>query len=367
MHTTAFIGENGTERLTVDFGVKVRPHPEYPNLVHLCYDQIASARHNGHPIVRECRGVIVDVQTGDVVARPFDRFFNDGESHADPIDWASARVQDKLDGSLLVLWCYDQIWQVSTKGSPSASGSVGDNDLTFSELFWRTWVEQDLDTTPLDPTWTYMFELTSPLNRVVVAYEGDRLTLIGARENASGIEAPVLAFPALNPVRELPLGTLADVVAAAGELYPLNFEGFVVVDRHFNRVKIKSPKYVALHHIKDGFGVRRIIDLIKLGESNEVLTYFPEFRDLYDRVSQAMTAFVSGLESDYAAIQDITIQKEFALEAVKSRCSAALFKVRAGKAPTIWAAVCEFPADRIEDYLKISGSRTDTTPQGGAN
>lgn len=36
---------------------------------------------------------------------------------------------------------------------------------------------------------------------------------------------------------------------AARTLNPTECEGFVVVDKHFNRAKVKSPQYVALNQM----------------------------------------------------------------------------------------------------------------------
>jgi len=55
-------------------------------------------------VVRECRGIILD-ETDNYrpVCVPFFKFGNYGEPYADDIDWNTARVQDKIDGSLINL------------------------------------------------------------------------------------------------------------------------------------------------------------------------------------------------------------------------------------------------------------------------
>ena len=66
----------------------------------LKYDQIRSDMTN--PVVRECRGIILDESGGYCPACvPFYKFGNFGESYVPDIDWASARIQEKLDGSLI--------------------------------------------------------------------------------------------------------------------------------------------------------------------------------------------------------------------------------------------------------------------------
>ena len=109
----------------------------HPNLVLLKYDQLESPL--GDPLVRQCRGLIVDEADGyRVVSRSFDKFWNHGEVHADTVDFATATVQEKLDGSLCVLYHHDGAWRVQSSGSPDASGDINRSGMLFSTLFWQT-------------------------------------------------------------------------------------------------------------------------------------------------------------------------------------------------------------------------------------
>lgn len=57
------------------------------------------------PIVQECRGLILDEAEGwRVVCMPYKKFFNFGEDCCADIDWSTAKVQEKLDGSLISLY-----------------------------------------------------------------------------------------------------------------------------------------------------------------------------------------------------------------------------------------------------------------------
>lgn len=56
------------------------------------------------PIVQEARGIIIDLENLDVACWPFRKFGNYNESYADKIDWATAMVQEKVDGSIVKLW-----------------------------------------------------------------------------------------------------------------------------------------------------------------------------------------------------------------------------------------------------------------------
>ena len=58
-------------------------------------------------IVKEARGLILKEDTFEIVCYPFTKFFNVDEENADQIDWNTAQVQEKIDGSLMKVWFYD--------------------------------------------------------------------------------------------------------------------------------------------------------------------------------------------------------------------------------------------------------------------
>ncbi len=108
------------------------------DLVSLKYNQIESPMD--HPVVAQCRGMVVHIPSREIVAHPYDKFWNHGDLLAPEIDWSTARVQEKLDGSLMILywdrWLHD--WAVASSGTPRAGGSFGNTDITFRNAFWRT-------------------------------------------------------------------------------------------------------------------------------------------------------------------------------------------------------------------------------------
>ena len=348
--------------LQIKFGIYTNHHPQYLNLIQFSYDQIESPKD--HPIVRECRGIILDsCNNWNVVAYPFNRFFNYGEGYADEIDWTTARVQEKVDGSLIIMYHYDDKWHVATRGSIDASGTVGDwkkvgtdQPWTFKDLFWAAanfWLTDRLEKLDHLNDFTLMFELTSPLNRIVCDYTkmdikdaldgmGSRLTLIGVRHNNTLQEHSLAPFNInygldlikLYIVKKFPLTSFDEVIKSAEELNPLKMEGYVVVDANFNRVKIKSPKYVALHHLRDGFGTRRLMELIQLGDDEEFLSYFPEFIDQFKYYKQNYEKLLLTMHADWSKVtikmdcMHEPTQKDFALEAVKCRVPGFLFMHR---------------------------------------
>lgn len=360
------------QRLQDRYAINVRRHCKYNNLVLLKYNQIDSPMAD--PLVQLCRGLILDeADDWRVVCHPFDKFFNWGEGHAAGIDWPSAKVQEKLDGSLCSLYWYDGQWHVSTSGSPDASGKVHSTEMTFKDLFWDTFKSQNLSVPQhKNVDFNFMFELTTPYNRVVVPHKKCSVTLIGIRNRFDGKEVPVGPFRDTNypTVRSFPLDTIENICKSFDNIDPLSQEGYVVVDKDFHRVKVKHPGYVAIHHLKDGFSRRRILDLIRSNEGSEFLTYFPEWQGEHDTIKGAYDTLVSELESDYNRIVSSVppvpttvlltperakaqYRKDFAQLAMKTRCSSTMFKLLDGKVKTVKEDLKNMGVDHLMDVLRI--------------
>ena len=67
------------------------------NLYIVKYNQIKS--DFSIKAVQEARGIILEKGTNKIIARAFDKFFNYSEGHAELIDFSTAKVQEKVDGS----------------------------------------------------------------------------------------------------------------------------------------------------------------------------------------------------------------------------------------------------------------------------
>ena len=108
---------------TVPLAIKARRHAQYPQLVCFKYNQRLSPMADA--AVQEARGLILDEDDNwNVVSMSFTKFFNLEEQLAAEIDWDSAVVEEKLDGSLMSLYWYDGAWQVQSSGTADASGPV---------------------------------------------------------------------------------------------------------------------------------------------------------------------------------------------------------------------------------------------------
>ena len=81
---------------------------------------------------------------------------------------------------------------------------------------------------------------------------------------------------------------------------------------------IKSPVYVAIHHIKgEGLNPKRISQIVLTNEVDEYLKYFPEDAQHFEPYIAAHQSLVVDLASAFEATAHITDQKDFAM-AVKA-------------------------------------------------
>lgn len=299
------------------------------NLVMFKYDQLDS--DFSIKLVQESRGLILDADTFEIVSYPFTKFFNFGEPYAAEIDWKSCYVTEKIDGSLIkVVKLSDDDILVSTNGTIDAfkaplAEQIGCTAKSFGELFVEGIVNAFYDRidwdgfglpllsdtiekeclnffkSNLEKNKTYMFELTSPFNKVVVAWHEVKLHFLGCRDNITGKEvffkddnqSDFFHTPEVFNLR-----SVDECVAAAAKL-DCNAEGYVVVDKDFNRVKIKSPTYVALHHMRNNgvLSYERGLEIVRSNELGEVLTYFPEFKDHLDAIKQKYDTMLEDLDS----------------------------------------------------------------------
>ncbi len=239
--------------LTEDYFIKVKRDGAYAIFV---YDLGCDF---SLPLVQEARGIIIDVETREVVCWPFRKFGNHNESYADKIDWSTARVLEKVDGSIIKLW-YDKragAWQFSTNGTVRAEQATIDAypGVRFGDIIKRADNYADIKTDTLDKDKTYIFELVSPETKVVINYGTTTLYHIGTRHNVTGVETE--EDIGIKKPASYPLLSLADCLKAAtvlnksadGGREEIEREGFVVVDREWHRVKIKSPDYLVQHRL----------------------------------------------------------------------------------------------------------------------
>jgi len=245
----------------------------------------------------------------------FRKFFNAAEGHASKIDWDTARILEKCDGSMIQVY-FDwnkEKWFAATTGTAEGEGEVNNKfGTTFHDLFFETvFNKYNFNECLLDKDHIYVFELTTPHNIVVKPHGESSATLLAVRNRANLEE---IAYDELKWISEsigIPLVKSFDLNATnVGHIektfdgMPFSEEGYVVVDVNFNRIKIKNPAYVSAHHLKSKTSEHAIMDVVKSNEIEEFSATFPERKEEIFKLYNGYNKLIDTLEDAWDELQD---------------------------------------------------------------
>jgi hypothetical protein len=331
-----FILANGLEAAIKKFNLKTRI---YDKKILLKYDQLSSPTLMALPEVQECRGLILQKDTWKVLSLAFTKFFNSEEGNAVKIDWDTAHVLEKLDGSCMqVYYDFDKsTWFAGTTGTAEGEGEVNNKlGTTFNDLFWHTITKVTGDVEAfkkaLKKGHTYVFELTTPYNIVVKPHGESSASLLMVRNNETLAEYQYDDLKAIAVTLNVPLVKSYDlnakdvgVLLRSLEGLPWSEEGYVVVDGKFNRVKIKNPAYVAVHHLKGKSAEHNILVIVKSNEIEEFGATFPERKEELYKLKENYDALIVKLNGVWAELE--TMKPKNIMPAEKKKYAQAVFEI----------------------------------------
>lgn len=292
---------------------------KYP-FVLLKYNQLESDMSN--EIVQECRGLILKQTNIALTSNPlipqykvasmrFTKFFNYGQDEAATLEFP-CEASEKIDGSLIGVWFDEGTgWHVSTSGnidSNDALLNVGEYR-SYRDIFNLAWDDSFFDI--LDKEYTYIFELVSPYTKLVVPYKEPKLYLLSIRNNITLDEIDRYYLPIISKQlfhdkiltpKSYICKSIKEVQIATNRLTENNenYEGFVLCDKYFNRVKLKSPFYTELFFIRGegNFSNKKILKLIMDEQDDDILAYFPEYREQFERVRRGLSKVIQNIKDD---------------------------------------------------------------------
>lgn len=259
-------------------------HPENPNVRIFNYTQECQFSQAWDEITMQCRGLIMDVETGEILARPFPKFFNYQEHIAKgkPIPTEQPIIAEKLDGSLGIMYTLNGKTWIATRGS-----------FMSDQAQWATkWWRENKGDEPYGNEITHLFEIIYPENRIVVNYDFSGLVHLASIETATG-----KTVDALMPVRKAETIPANDLEVLSKMDLP-NSEGFVCYYPTENlRLKVKFPEYVRLHKLVTGVSEIAIWEHMREGKT---------LSDLLEKVPDEFFKWVTDvqfkLEKAYAEI-----------------------------------------------------------------
>ena len=334
-------------------------------------------------ITLQCRGLVTNSK-GEVVARPFKKFFNYEEHKPEDIPNEDYVVYEKMDGSLGILFYYEEEltderryniwfnnnyetgmerffdpnnlpdfdnsyyeptpktkgeWILATRGSFTSEQSIKGKEI----------LDKKYDYSALRKDNTYLFEIIYPENRIVVDYKGEeKLVVLGVIHTETGNEVPDSSLFFMQEGG----WELVTVYKTWGEGYDLlkeeiskDKEGYVIKFKNGFRMKIKGDEYIRLHRILTNISNRDIWEYLKDNKPfDELLEKVPdEFNNWVKETARDLTVRFENIEKDYREVFENLnnrnlSRKDFALRAKNYRHSNILFNMLDGTNPkqTIW-------------------------------
>ena len=216
--------------------LQIKKHQEYP-LFLVNYTAKAQFKQRWCKELILARGLVV-IEDGEIIARPIPKFFNHYEIKGFEYDnTQDYELYDKMDGSLAILFHYENIRIFCTRGSFMSEQAVKSEEILRSKY----------NKVKINKECTYCFEVIYPKNKIVVDYdELEDLFLISITHTKTGKEVNIedAGFKSVNKLETNGL-SFSDLLQ-----YDIpNKEGYVLKLNNF-RVKIKFDNYIAKHNGK---------------------------------------------------------------------------------------------------------------------
>ena len=258
-----------------------------------------------------CRGLVTD-DTGDIVATPFQKFFNIEEGKFEPTE--KFEVYEKMDGSLGIVFWYRGQWVVATRGS-----------FTSDQANKAREILRKYNTDIMFRHLTFCFEIIYPENRIVLDYGNDeKLVLLGTFDkNGKEMDVEIWSQWGFDVVKKY--DGIKDYKQLK-EMVKNDQEGFVVKFSNGDRIKVKGVEYLRLHKIMTNVTTTGIWEYLKNGEDvmellkdvpdefyKKIENYIKDLRYYYFQISEDVGKKFDGMMyGKYNDKEPITDRKEFA-------------------------------------------------------
>jgi RNA ligase len=233
-----------------------------------------------------CRGLVTD-NDGNIVARPFSKFFNWEENKHTPTE--EFEVYKKEDGSLGILFHYNDEWILATRGSFTSDQAIKGREIL--KKYKYKYLPTDC---------TYLFEILYPENMIVVRYSNEELILLGSIQTDSGYEYDIhnegyeeLGFPIVKKYDGI--NDYSVLKSMVGD----NEEGFVVKFSNGDRMKIKGQEYLRLHKIMTNLSTTAIWEVLSNGDSMDSI-----LKDVPDEFYNKIKSYEKDLKYSYFSVSE---------------------------------------------------------------
>jgi RNA ligase len=379
--------------------VVVQTHPTLPLSI---YNYSRECQYNGmwDDITLNCRGLVLDTE-GNVIAKPFPKFFNYEEHKPEDIPNENFEIYEKVDGSLGIFFYYEEElsderryniwfnnnyetgmerffdpnnlpnfddpyyeptpkikgeWHMATRGSFTSEQAIKGRELLEKYNFEK-----------LHTDYTYLFEIIYNENRIVCNYDFEDIVLLGIINTKTGNDVNLnndnedirikniisnIGFRIVTLYKTWgeDWETLKKEISKDNEGYVIRFSGGM-------RMKIKGDEYVRLHRILTNFSTKDIWELLRNNEQLEpFLDRVPdEFDAWVKEVVRDLQSRYNNILKDYRIIMDDIYdvdKKVFAERAKRYPHPSLLFSLYDGKNESAYDYVWKLLKPKYEKPFK---------------
>ena len=258
-----------------------------------------------------CRGLIIDQNTGEVIARPFDKFFNWDENNR-TTNAQLLNVTEKVDGSLGIHYRLEKQTLITTRGS-----------FESEQALWATeHLNKNYNIKSLHPNWTLLFEIIYPDNKVIVNYNGwSGLILLAIRNRFTGNYVSNVGMKIAARKYGFILSkqysfTKIDEIIAASKTLLSNQEGWVAEFVDGQRFKFKGDEYKKIHRLISGLSFKWALQCHQTGILQQAKESIPD--EFYDELQEWINTIDNTIKTISRRVEVIhkiapkTTRKEYA-------------------------------------------------------
>lgn len=248
----------------MDRKLKYNTHKTHPLMIWNYHDRVQCTPELWDDVTLNCRALVTDFN-GNVVACSFPKFFNMEEMKIDLDD--DYQIFEKLDGSLGILFHYNNEWIFASRGS--FDGEHAEMGMDILEEKYPQYKE-------LNTKYTYVFEIIYPENRIVVNYGSESKLVYLSQYDTRGIE-----YMNIESMKSLGFDVVEQYIARGSfkefkEANTPNKEGYVVRFNNGTRMKIKFEDYIQLHKIRFNVNLKLVIKTFKDDSYDKSIEIIPD-------------------------------------------------------------------------------------------
>ncbi|QIG65773.1 RNA ligase 1 [Ochrobactrum phage vB_OspM_OC] len=254
-------------------------------------------------LLRECRGITFDGETGEILARPPHKFYNVNEkeeTQLSVIPHVGFELMEKLDGSMIhpIFNKEYKAFRLATKKGVTETAMMAERYMVDHLGYIRLFHEMQRQ------GYTPYFEFIHPHNRIVLDYK-DRhgLVLLGVRNIVSGEYVPysdVVNIGKSFNVEVVKLedkGTLPEIIKELETT--THTEGYIALYPDGHKIKLKTPWYFIQNKIFDGIKFDfHIAELVLNGHSDDAKANLPVHAERIERVENLVRDFILAVRTN---------------------------------------------------------------------